>query len=197
VETKTRARRVVLCAAGGYQVYALPGFVLSLIHHFADDVQVVMSRAAEKLTSRYAVEVASRHPVYVEMDDRSEDVYVPHIELGRDADLILVYPATVNVMAKVAQGMTDELIPALIIAAAAPVFFVPVTNPAMWQHPAVQRNVRTLRDDGYVVLPPLPVVEVATREGLAEIQDVFSLPTLLAQMSASINGTLPAGRAKR
>ena len=197
METKTRARRVVLCAAGGYQVYALPGFILSLIHHFADDVQVVMSRAAEKLTSRYAVEVASRHPVYVEMDDRSEDVYVPHIELGRDADLILVYPATVNVMAKVAQGITDELIPALIIAATAPVFFVPVTNPAMWAHPAVQRNLRTLRDDGYVVLPPLPVVEVATREGLAEIQDVFSLPTLLAQMSASINGTLPAGRAKR
>ena len=197
MESKTRARRVVLCAAGGYQVYALPGFVLSLIHHFADDVQVVLSRAAEKLTSRYAVEVASRHPVFVEMDDRSADVYVPHIELGRDADLILVYPATVNIMAKVAQGITDELIPALIIAASAPVFFVPVTNPAMWAHPAVQRNVRTLRDDGYVVLPPLPVVEVATREGLAEIPDVFSLPTLLAQMSASINGTLATGRAKR
>ena len=197
MESKKRARRVVLCAAGGYQVYALPGFVLSLIHHFADDVQVVMSRAAEKLTSRYAVEVASRHPVFVEMDDKSADVYVPHIELGRDADLILVYPATVNVLSKVAQGITDELIPALIIAASAPVFFVPVTNPAMWAHPAVQRNVRTLRDDGYVVLPPLPVVEVATREGLADIHDVFSLPTLLAQMSAAISGTLPAGRAKR
>lgn len=187
----------MLCAAGGYQAYALPGFVLSLLHHFADDVQVVMSRAAEKLTSRHAVAVASRHPVFVEMDDTSHDVYVPHIELSRDADLILVYPATVNVMAKVAQGITDELIPALIIASSVPVFFVPLTNPAMWEHPAVRRNVETLRGDGYVVTPPLPVVEVATREGLAEIADVFALPTLLLQMSAAVNGSSGAGRAKR
>ena len=55
-----RARRLLLCATGGYQCYALPGFVLSLLRHFADDVQVVLSRAAAKLVSRAAVEVATR-----------------------------------------------------------------------------------------------------------------------------------------
>src|ERR1700736_4600454 len=130
-----RAKKILLCATGGYQCYSLPGFVLTLLKHFADDVQVVLSRAAVKLTSPLAVEVASRHPVFVEMDDNAADVFVPHIELGRNIDLILVYPATANILGKVAQGIADELIAALIIAADIPVFFVPIMNPAMWRHP--------------------------------------------------------------
>ena len=184
-----RARRILVCATGGYQCYTLPGFVLSLLRHFADDVQVVLSRAAAGMVSRAAVEVATRHPVFVEMDDTSSDVFVPHIELGRDVDLVLVYPATVNVVAKVAHGVTDELIPALILATPAPVFFVPVANPLMWNHPASRRNLKTLRDDGYVVLPPLPGVEVATREGLDAMAEPFPLPTLLARMSSALKGS--------
>jgi len=187
-----RARRLLLCATGGYQCYALPGFVLALLRHFADDVQVVLSRAAARLVSRAAVEVATRHPVYVEMEDTGPDVFVPHIELGRNVDLVLVYPATVNVVAKVAHGVADELIPALILATAAPVVFVPVANPAMWNHPASRRNLKTLRGDGYVVLPPLPGVEVATREGLMESTEPFPLPTLLARMSSILSGATAA-----
>jgi phosphopantothenoylcysteine decarboxylase/phosphopantothenate--cysteine ligase len=196
-QERARAKRLLLCAAGGYQSSALPGFVLSLLKHAADDVQVVLSRAASKLTSKYAIEVASRHHVFVEMDETAEGVFVPHIELARNADVILVFPATVNIIGKVAQGIADELISALVIAAKAPVFFVPVTNDLMWAHPAVQRNVETLRRDGYAILPPLPTIEVATREGLDEIPDVFSMPTLLAQMSAVVRGTSTAGVAKR
>ena len=185
---KRRARRLLLCATGGYQCHVLPGFVLSLLRHFADDVQVVLSRAAARLVSRSAVEVATRHPVYVEMEDIGPDVFVPHIELGRNVDLVLVYPATVNVVAKVAHGVADELIPALILATEAPVVFVPVANPAMWNHPASRRNLKTLRDDGYVVLPPLPAVEVATREGLEQSADPFPLPTLLVRMASLVSG---------
>ena len=193
----TKAKRILLCASGGYQTYALPGFVLALLRHAAEDVQVVLSRAAARLVSPYAVEVASRHPVFVEMEDAGPDVFVPHIELSRSADLVLVYPATINVLGKVAQGIADELIPALVLASTTPVVFVPITNPAMWGHPAVQRNVQLLRGDGYVVLPPVPNVEVATREGLAEVPEAFPYPTLLARMSAVLSGTSPAGVPKR
>ncbi|MCU1227526.1 MAG: hypothetical protein JWO97_410 [Acidobacteria bacterium] len=185
-EQNGRARKVLLCAAGGFQAYALPGFVLALLRHVADDVQVVVSRAASKMVSSYALEVASRHPVFTEMDDIAGGVYVPHIELARDADLIIVYPATVNILSKVAQGIADELIAALIIATRKPVFFVPVTNEVMWQHAAVQRNIETLKRDGYVVLPPLPNVEIATREGLDEVSEPFPLPTLLVQLRAKL-----------
>ena len=190
---RRRARRLLLCATGGYQCYALPGFVLSLLRHFADDVQVVLSRAAARLVSKAAVEAASRHTVFVEMDDTGPDVFVPHIELGRGVDLVLVYPATVNVVAKVAHGVADELIPALILATPAPVIFVPVANALMWDHPAARRNIKTLREDGYVVLPPLPGVEVATREGLDEMEGPFPLPTLLARMSSVLSGSEKAG----
>jgi phosphopantothenoylcysteine synthetase/decarboxylase len=192
-----RARRLLLCATGGYQCYALPGFVLSLLRHFADDVQVVLSRAAAGLVSKTAVEAASRHPVFVEMDDTGPDVFVPHIELGRNVDLVLVYPATVNVVAKVAHGVADELIPALILATPAPVIFVPVANALMWGHPAARRHIKTLREDGYIVLPPLPGVEVATREGLEELPEPFPLPTLLARMSSALAGANKAGIPRR
>ena len=195
--SRVRARRLLLCATGGYECYALPGFVLKLLRHVADDVQVVLSRAASGLVSTYAVEAASRNKVYVEMDDRGPGVFVPHIELSRSADLVLVYPATVNVLGKVAGGIADELVPALILAAEIPVFFVPISHPAMTRHPSVRRNIRQLREDGYVVLPPLPNVEVATREGLQEVGDVFPLPTLLAQMSSVLSGKTSLGIAAR
>jgi len=184
-----RARRLLLCAAGGYQCHTLPGFVLSLLRHFADDVQVVLSRAAAKLVAPLAVEAASRHSVFIEMEDQAEGVFVPHIELGRNVDLVLIYPATVNIVGKVAHGIADELIAALVLATQAPVFFVPVANQAMWDQPAVKRNLERLRADGYTVLSPLPGIEVATREGLAEATEPFPLPSLLLQMTAAIRRT--------
>jgi phosphopantothenoylcysteine synthetase/decarboxylase len=181
-----RAKRLLLCAAGGYQVYALPNLILALLRHFADDVQVVLSPAAAKMTSKYAIEVASRHPVYMEIDDRGPDVWVPHIELSRNCDLILVYPATTSIIGKIANGIADELIAAIVLAATVPVFFVPIANTSMLEHPAMHRNIQTLRSDGYVVLPSPPAVEIATREGLAEAGSAFPLPTLLTRMTAAL-----------
>jgi phosphopantothenoylcysteine synthetase/decarboxylase len=192
-----RARRVLVCASGGYIVYSLPRIILHLLHHFADNVQVVLSRAAAKLVSPYAVEVASRNRVFIEMDDSGDGVYVPHIELGRNIDLIVVFPATASILGKVANGITDELISALIVAAAVPVLFVPVTNAAMIDHPAVQRNIERLRSDGYIVLPPLPGPEVATREGMELMGDAFPIPSLLLQMSAVLADPTARGSARR
>jgi len=196
-DTPKRAKRLLLCATGAYHAYSLPRIVLQLLKHFADDVQVVLSRSAAKLVSPYAVEVASRHKVFVEMDDRSEDVFVPHIELAGDADLVLVYPASINVMAKVANGIADELIPAIILATTAPVVFMPIANAAMNEHPAVLRNVARLREDGYAVVSPLASMEVATREGLEEFTGPFPIPTLLMQMRAALNPESALGRARR
>jgi len=196
-KSEKRARRVLVCASGCFLAYSLPGFVLHLLRHCADDVRVVLSRSAARMVSPYAVEVATRNRVFVEMDERGDGVYVPHIELGRDVDLVIVYPASVNVLGKVANGIADELIPAIIFATEAPVFFVPIANPAMIAHPSVERNIERLRGDGYAVLPPLTGPEIATREGLEEMSDPFPLPTLLVQMSAALSGSSQAGRAKR
>jgi phosphopantothenoylcysteine synthetase/decarboxylase len=192
-----RAKRMLLCATGAYHVYSLPGIVVQLLRHCADDVQVVLSRSAARLVSPYAVEVASRHKAFVEMDDRTDDVFVPHIELGRDVDLVLVYPASVNILGKVANGIADELISALILATSAPVVFLPISNAAMNQHPAVMRNAARLREDGYIVVSPVEGMEVATREGLEEFTGPFPIPTLLLQMRAALDQSARVGRARR
>ena len=194
---RKRARRILLCGGGGFIAYSLPRIVLHLIHHFADDVQVVLSRAAAKMVSPYSLEVASRNRVFVEMDDTGDGVYVPHIELGRNVDLVVVFPATVNIMSKVANGITDELITALIIATEAPVLFMPEGNPAMMNHPAVQRNIERLRADGYVVLPQIAGPEVATREDMERLGENFPIPSLLLQMSAALADPGSRGTARR
>ena len=196
-EQPRRAKRLLLCATGAYHAYSVPRIVLQLLKHVADDVQVALSRSAAKLVSPYAVEVASRNKVFVEMDDRSEDVFVPHIELGRDVDLVLVYPASVNIIGKVANGIADELISATILATQAPVVFMPIANAAMIEHPAVVRNIARLREDGYTVVSSLDAMEVATREGLEDFTGPFPIPTLLMQMRAALNPTANVGRARR
>src|SRR5262245_21800727 len=135
--------------------------------------------------------------VFIEVDDPGEGVYVPHIKLSRNIDLIVVFPATVSILGKVANGITDELISALIVAAEVPVLFVPVTNAAMIDHPAVQRNIQRLQADGYIVLPPLPGPEVATREGMELLGDAIPMPALLLQMSAVLAHPSARGNARR
>ncbi len=194
---QTRAKRVLLCVCGGYQAHTIPGFIVSLRRHFADEVQVVLSHAAATMVARDAVEVASRNPVFVDMNERAGGIYVPHIELTRGTDLTLVYPASVNLLGKLAHGIADELIPALLLASEAPAILVPVANRAMVEHPATQRNLAILRADGYVVIDPPDAVEIAAPEELDERVGAFPFPALMLCMSAVVAGALPArpGRA--
>jgi phosphopantothenoylcysteine synthetase/decarboxylase len=195
---RKRARKVIICATGAYIVYSLPRIIMHFLRHVADDVQVVLSREAARMVSRQSVEATSRNHVFVEMDETGGGVYVPHIELACDADFIVVYPATVNILGKVANGIADDLISALIIAAEIPVIFVPVSNPAMLDHPAVQRNIERLKSDGYVVLPPMLGPEVATRERMDMIGEGFPMPTLLLQMQALLGKSdATRGKARR
>jgi phosphopantothenoylcysteine synthetase/decarboxylase len=191
-----RASRLLLCATGAYQCFTLPGFILSLLRHVADDVHVVLSASAARLVSPLAVAAASRHHVYVGREGDGGEAEGPGLELD-GFDLVLVYPATANIVGKVANGIADELVSAVVLSATAPVFFVPFANPAMWAQPAVRRNLERLQEHGYVVLPPMSGVEVATREGLAESGEPFPLPTLLPRIAAALGGTTGLGRARR
>lgn len=190
--SKRRANKLLLCVCGGYHAYTIPNFVIALLRHFADDVQVVLSRAGEKLVSRDSIEIASRNQVFVDMFDRSDDIYVPHIELTRNTDLTLVYPATVNLIGKLAHGIADELIPALLLASEIPTVIVPVANESMMAHPATIRNLETLRGDGYIVVNPPLSLEIASREDIDDRVGPFPYPTLLTCLSAVLTGSLSA-----
>ena len=189
---RPRARRLVLCATGAYQVFTLPGFVLALLRHAADDVRVVLSASAARLVSVAAVEAASHHAVLVGGSGEDEAA----AEIGQEADLVVVYPATVNVVAKLASGIADDAVCGVVLSTAAPVVVVPFGNPKMWAAPAAASALSRLQEIGYAVLPPLSGVEVATREGLNAATEPFPLPTLLARMGAALRAP-GMGRAHR
>lgn len=192
----TRAKRLLLCVCGAYQAHTIPTFIMALRRHFADEVHVVLSRAAASMVARDAVEVASRNPVFVDMNDHADGIYVPHIELTRATDLTLVYPATVNLLGKLANGIADELIPALLLASEAPTVIVPVANRSMVDHPATRRNLEILRADGYLVVDPPEGLEIASPEDIDERVGPFPYPGLLLCMSSVVAGALPARPAR-
>jgi len=101
---------------------------------------------------------------------------------------VLVYPATVNLIGKLANGIADELIPAMLLASEIPAVIVPVANESMILHPATQRNLQVLRSDGYLVVDPPKALEIATREGLDERVGPFPYPELLMYLSAVAAG---------
>ncbi len=143
--------RIVLGVAGGIAAYKAVA-VLRLLTEAGHDVQVVPTRAALRFVGTPTWEALSGHPVTAEVFDGIEDV--PHVRLGRTADLVVVAPATADLLARLAAGLTDDLLTATLLTARCPVLLAPAMHTQMWTHPATVANVATLRARGLHVLTP-------------------------------------------
>ena len=155
------ARRVLIGVSGSIASVTVPQSILWLRHELGVEVRVVMTRQAATMVTPRAIAVASGTAVALDDATDHNDPTVPHMHLTRWADLMLVLPASANLLAKAAHGIADDLLTTCIIAAACPVVFVPGMNEVMWRKPAVQRNVATLEADGYGVVAPVEGVAVA------------------------------------
>ncbi|MEP0235015.1 bifunctional phosphopantothenoylcysteine decarboxylase/phosphopantothenate--cysteine ligase CoaBC [Roseibium sp.] len=146
-------KRVVLIISGGIAAYKS----LDLIRRFRERgalVQAVMTRGAQQFITPLAVGALTARKVYTELFDREAEQDVGHIRLARDADLILIAPATADLMAKMSHGIADDLATAVLLATDKPVLVAPAMNPKMWSHPATARNVETLKADGLTFIGP-------------------------------------------
>ncbi|MFI7604390.1 flavoprotein [Micromonospora sp. NPDC049366] len=153
------ARRVLVAACGSADVLTLPQSIMVMRHALRLDVRVVLTPAAARFVPARSFTLLTGHPALV---DEETTTQVPHLDLTAWADLVLVLPATANTLAKAAHGIADNLVGTCLLAATAPVVLVPSMNRAMWERPAVQRNVAQLREDGYGVVPPVPVLALST-----------------------------------
>jgi phosphopantothenoylcysteine decarboxylase/phosphopantothenate--cysteine ligase len=113
-----------------------------------------MTAAAQEFITPLAVGAISGDRVFTELFDREDEHDVGHIRLSREADLIVVAPATASLLAKMAGGHADDLATAVLLATDKPVLVAPAMNPRMWLHPATRRNIETLRDDGIHFIGP-------------------------------------------
>ncbi len=146
-------KRVLLIIAGGIAAYKS----LELIRRLRDrnlQVRVVLTRAGAEFVTPLSVGALASESAYTDLFDPESEFDVGHIRLARDTDLVVVAPATADLMAKMATGQADDLATAVLLATGAPVLVAPAMNPYMWNHPATKRNVARLGEDGVCFVGP-------------------------------------------
>src|SRR3954449_1384065 len=144
-------RRVVLGVAGGIAAYKACE-LLRLLTESGHDVRVVPTDSALKFVGAATWAALSGNPVSTDVWTHVEQV--PHVRIGQEADLVVVAPATADLLSRAATGRADDLLTATLLTARCPALFAPAMHTEMWEHPATQANVRTLRERGVVVLDP-------------------------------------------
>ncbi len=146
-------KRILLGLTGGIAAYKAADLARGLIKEGAD-VQVVMTEAACQFVSPLTLQSLTGKPVFTSMWDERIGNGMPHIELSRDRDLIVVAPATADFIAKLVHGAADDLLATLCVARESRLMVAPAMNRQMWENPATQRNIQQLRDDGIVIEGP-------------------------------------------
>jgi phosphopantothenoylcysteine decarboxylase/phosphopantothenate--cysteine ligase len=146
-------RRILLIIGGGIAAYKAIELV-RLLRKAGHSVRCVLTRAGEQFVTPLTLAALSENKVYTYLFDLKDEVEMGHIQLSREADLVVVAPATADLLAKMAGGIANDLATTLLLATDKPVLAAPAMNVRMWLHPATQRNVATLRGDGVTVMEP-------------------------------------------
>jgi phosphopantothenoylcysteine decarboxylase / phosphopantothenate---cysteine ligase len=146
-------KKILLCVTGGIAVYKAVALTSKLVQSGAE-VKVILSDSAAKFVSPLTFQALSRNEVYTDTFEEKNPSVIAHIDLADWADLILVAPATANTIAKLANGIADNMITTTLLAATAPVWIAPAMNVHMYDHPAVKKNITILADYGYEFIEP-------------------------------------------
>jgi phosphopantothenoylcysteine decarboxylase / phosphopantothenate---cysteine ligase len=164
---------IVLAISGGIAAYKTVELV-SQLKKAGANIHVVLSSKATKFVSALALEVMSENKVFGGSQEWGSDI--THIELAKKADLILIAPATANTIAKLANGVSDEILFDTVLASKAPIIICPAMNTNMWEHATVQENLAKLVDFGYSVIDPeegLLACKTVGKGRLAEIDSII------------------------
>jgi phosphopantothenoylcysteine decarboxylase/phosphopantothenate--cysteine ligase len=170
------AKTVVLGVSGGIACYKAAA-IASALRQQGADVHVVMTRNAAEFVTPLTFETLSRNRVVVGMFDEKLEWEIDHIALADRADMVIIAPATANVIGKIAGGIADDSLTALVMATRAPVLIAPSMNVHMYENPIVQANVAKLRDLGYHFVDPAEGMLACGYEGkgrLAEPEDIVA-----------------------
>jgi phosphopantothenoylcysteine decarboxylase/phosphopantothenate--cysteine ligase len=146
-------KHILLIITGGIAAYKSLDLIRRLRERGAH-VRPVMTQGAQAFVTPLAVGALAADRVYTDLFSREDEQDVGHIRLARDCDLVIVAPATANIMAKMAQGLTDDLASTILLATDRPVLVAPAMNPKMWSHPATVRNRAILAGDGIAFVGP-------------------------------------------
>ncbi|WP_299838282.1 bifunctional phosphopantothenoylcysteine decarboxylase/phosphopantothenate--cysteine ligase CoaBC [uncultured Jannaschia sp.] len=180
-------KTILLIIGGGIAAFRALEVIRRLREHGAK-VTPVLTSGAEQFVTPLSVSALAAAKVYRNLFDLTDEAEMGHIELSRSADLILVAPATANLMAKMASGMADDLASTLLLATDTPVMIAPAMNVRMWEHLATQRNLATLEGDGIRLIGPEEGAMACGEYGPGRLAEV---PEIVAAVEAFFaNGPL-------
>ncbi|WP_226681209.1 bifunctional phosphopantothenoylcysteine decarboxylase/phosphopantothenate--cysteine ligase CoaBC [Sutcliffiella horikoshii] len=146
-------KKILLCVTGGIAVYKAVALTSKLVQQGAE-VKVIMSQSACKFVTPLSFQALSRNEVFTDTFEEKNPAVISHIDLADWADVVLVAPATANVMGKLANGLADDMITTTLLASTAPVWIAPAMNVHMYDHPAVKHNMERLVSFGYRFIEP-------------------------------------------
>ena len=177
-------KRILLIIGGGIAAYKCLDLIRRLRER-GDAVRVVMTKAATEFVTPLSVGALSNDRVFTDLFDLNDEREIGHIKLSREADLIVVAPATADLLAKMAGGHANDLATAVLLATDKPVLVAPAMNPRMWGHPATKRNVATLEGDGIAFVGP-KAGEMAER-GEAGVGRMAEVPDLISAIDFALD----------
>lgn len=146
-------KNIVIGITGGIACYKACDIISYLVHEGAC-VNVIMTKNATEFITPLTLETLSKHKVVVDMFEEKDYIEVEHISLAKKADIILVVPATANIIGKVANGIADDMLSTTIMATTSKVVFAPAMNDAMYNNKIVQDNISKLKQYGYKFIEP-------------------------------------------
>ncbi|WP_405746391.1 bifunctional phosphopantothenoylcysteine decarboxylase/phosphopantothenate--cysteine ligase CoaBC, partial [Anaerovibrio slackiae] len=146
-------KKIVLGVTGGIAAYKCVDLA-SRLRKKGAEVHVILTRGAQNFVTETAMREISGNPVITSMWGEIHNYDVEHIALATLADVVLIAPATANVIAKAAAGIADDMLTTTVLATRAPIFFAPAMNSNMYENPVTQQNITTLQQRGWQLIPP-------------------------------------------
>src|SRR3989344_180794 len=171
-------KTVVIGVTGGIAAYKIPQLI-KLLKQQRLDIEVILTQSAKNFVRAKEITRITGHKVFKDLFVKNFDYQkvlrqrkVDHIDLADKADLVVIVPATANLLAKLAYGLADDFLTTTVLATKAPVIICPAMNVNMWQHPAVKANLDKVQALGYEIIPPVAGMLACGYEGLGRLEDL-------------------------
>ncbi|MGE0481502.1 MAG: flavoprotein [Phycisphaerae bacterium] len=185
-------REVLVCVAGGIAAYKTATLVSTLVQRGCG-VAVAMTRNARRFVGPVTFQALSGRAVHLDPWRPADAGDITHLKLSESADLIVVAPATADVIGKFAGGLADDLVSALLLGAACPVMLAPAMNARMWQNAAVQRNVALLRDAGVLMVGPESGWQACRAVGVGRMSEPDAIVAAIVEQLRAAGPRNPRG----
>jgi phosphopantothenoylcysteine decarboxylase/phosphopantothenate--cysteine ligase len=186
-------KRILLVIGGGIAAYKALDLIRRLKERGAA-VRCILTEGAQKFVTPLAAAALAGSRAHTDLFDREDEADIGHIRLARDADAVVVAPATANLMARMAQGHADDLASTVLLATTLPILIAPAMNVRMWAHPAMQRNLAALKGDGVSVVGPNEGAMAEAESGPGRMAEPLEIVAALERLLGKPARGLLAGK---